>query len=161
MSSKFAVFVAAFLVGLVQATGTQAAAQQPADTLTRIRSRLDAPARVSSLDRPVQETREPKPRRDTPWNGLLVGAVLGATLGFSTYTPCDPQPPAKVCEGNLTNSRGMETAVAAALFGAVGLTVDLLMQRSPSAHRPDRRRERRFRVTASPDRVSARFVAPF
>ena len=161
MSSKLAVFVPVFVVAVLQAIGTQAAAQQPDDTLSRIRSGLDAPTRVFSLDRPVQETREPKPRRDAPWNGLLVGAVLGATIGFSTYTPCEPQPPAKVCEGNLTNSRGMETAVAAALFGAVGLTVDLFMDRSPAVHRPDHRGQRRFRVTASSDRVSARFVAPF
>ena len=159
MSIKVALFVSTLGVVLVQATGTPALAQGADDSMTRVRLRLAAPEPTLIVAQGTVHTPDDLgPRRDSPWNGLLIGAVLGAAIGFSTYTPCDPEPPAKLCEGNLTNSRGMETAVAAALFGSIGMTVDLLLDRSPSAHRVDRAR---FHVTASPDRVSARFVAPF
>lgn len=162
MFCKYSPVVAATVVVLVQAIGTLSQAQERDESLARIRARLAVPTSIVSLaPENIQEVQESKARRDAPWNGFLVGAVLGAAIGFATYTPCEPQPPARICEGNLTNSRGMETVAGAALFGAIGLTVDLLMNRSPSAHRSARSLDRRFQVTASPERVSARFVAPF
>lgn len=160
----FATFsaTASILAVLVQAAGTLSAAQERDPSLARIRARLAVPSSIASVaPQQVQEVQQTKARRDDPWNGLLIGAVLGAAIGFATYTPCEPVPPARLCEGNLTNSRGMETAAAAALFGAVGLTVDLFLQRSPSAHGSGRRPARQFDVTAAPQHVSARLVARF
>ena len=88
----------------------------------------------------VQEVAEVQRKGDSPWNGFLIGAVLGAAVGFSTYEDCQPMPPMTTCGGNLTNSRGMETAAAAALFGAVGLTVDVFLQGSTTVFRRETRR---------------------
>jgi len=110
---------------------------------------------------PVQEVEEVRRRGDSPWNGLLLGAALGATLGFSTYTECDPQPPEHLCGGNLTTNRGMETAVAAAMFGAIGLSVDILMQGTTTTYRAPSPARSGFRVAVSPSQVGAQFGMRF
>jgi hypothetical protein len=111
-------------------------------------------------DIPLQEVDEVQKRGDPPWNGLLVGAALGAAIGFGTYTECEPVPPAGTCEGNLTASRGMETLAAAALFGALGLTADVLLDRSRTVYRAGPTRPG-FNVTASARRVTARYRIVF
>lgn len=105
---------------------------------------------------PMQEVAEVQKRGDPPWNGLLIGAVLGAAIGFGTYTDCEPVPPYKTCEGNLTTSRGMETLAAAAMFGAIGLTADLLLDGSRTVYRAAPARPG-ISVAVAPRRVKAEF----
>jgi hypothetical protein len=188
MFRRFSVGGAALAVALMAPVlATDAAAQGLTDSATRIRAKLTSGDRVTIM-RPdggpssgvlatwpddsvrvrgervtevrMQDVAEVEKRRDSPWNGFLIGGALGAAIGFGTYTDCEPVPPYRTCEGNLTTSRGMETAVAAALFAAVGLSVDLLMDRSPIVV-PARAPRRAFSVTASPTRVQARYGVRF
>lgn len=112
----------------------------------------------------VEQIAEVRKRGDSPWNGFLIGAALGAAIGFGTFEECQPVPPAAVCGGNLTTNRGMETAVAAALFGSIGLTVDLLTQRSTTVYRatePPAKRRVSVRVTATTSEVGGRLAVRF
>jgi hypothetical protein len=101
---------------------------------------------------------------DSVWNGFLIGAVVGAAIGFGTFEECEPEPPATVCGGNLTKNRGMETAVAAALFGSIGLGVDLLHQGTSTVYRaadPTPKGRVAVRVTATPAEVAGRVAVRF
>lgn len=103
-----------------------------------------------------QDVAQTRTRGDSPWNGLLIGAALGALVGFSTFTDCEPVGPYRTCEGNLTTNRGMETAACAALFGAVGLTLDVFLDRSNDVPSAPKRRPR-FSASVSPTRVQGTF----
>jgi hypothetical protein len=167
----------------------QAAGQASDDSVARIQARLQQGDRITVTDTsgrsvsgvlvgvsadavqmrgasgPIaiktQEVEEVRKRGDSPWNGLLLGAALGATLGFATYEECDPVPAEHVCGGNLTTSRGMETAVVAALFGGIGLSVDILMQGTTTTYRAPARTPAGFRVGISRSQVGAQFGMRF
>ena len=110
---------------------------------------------------PIQEVEEVRKRGDSPWNGLLIGAALGAAIGFGTYDPCEPEPPETVCGGNLSSNRAMETAVMAATFGAVGLAVDVFLDRSTTIYRARAPRRRAVGLSVSRRRAAALVAVRF
>lgn len=177
------------LVAAALMTATAANGQAIDDSVVRIQARLQQGDRITVIDTsgrsvsgvllgvsggslhlrgpngPIalatQQVEEVQKRGDSPWNGLLVGAAIGAAVGFGTYEECEPVPPEHVCGGNLTTSRGMETAVAAALFGAIGLSVDVLMQGTTTTYRAPSPARSGFRVAVSRSQVGAQFGLRF
>jgi hypothetical protein len=162
MRARFSIIGTALALAVVLSIfGADAAAQGvDGSSLPRIRAQLGNDRVTIASESARQEVAEVAKRRDSPWNGFLVGAALGAAIGFGTFTECEPVPPARTCEGNLTTSRGMETVAGAALFAAVGMTVDLLMDRSTTVARTPASR-RGVSVTASPARVQAQYRVAF
>lgn len=184
--------LAGILAGILMSVATNSEAQSHAPSMVQFGSRLsqgdrlvviDTEHRVSSgvfhrvssssllmlengvfKDIAVEQIAEVQKRGDSPWNGFLIGAALGAAIGFGTFEECQPVPPATVCGGNLTANRGMETAVAAALFGSIGLAVDVLTQRSTTVYRatePTAKRRVSVRVTATASEVGGRLAVRF
>jgi len=87
-------------------------------------STLTMATATGTFEIPLTELREVRRRGDCPWDGLLIGAAVGAALSAGTFVPCRLEE--IICADNFTTTRRGDALVGAAVFGAIGLGIDMM-----------------------------------